>query len=346
MCTNKFFFFKINHLIFLTIFFIFINLKKNKPKISLFLPIYNKEKYILNCIQNLQRQTLKDIEIIAINDHSSDRSLKILMDLAREDHRIKIVNNDKNRGLLFSRAMGILKSTGEYLMNIDPDDEIKGNNTLEYLYNKSIISKADIITFDIIYKKDNHIYKCENINETLYQPNISNSMFFSNDIIKDCLIWNKLIKKEIFLKAYEFFKEYIYNGKWNYHEDNIWSILVHRYAKSKVCVNKLVYIYNNYNESLINNRFNAIEFQNLIYLHEMYKKIFSLKKDEKYLKAEYFTLFNYLEKQMEKFLLINDNKMKKYFINSLHYFMNHYNCTLEQTKKLKNILSSIYNNIN
>ena len=119
-----------------------------------------------------------------------------------------------------------------------------------------------------------------------------------------------------------------------------------RYAKSKVCVNKLVYIYNNYNESLINNRFNAIEFQNLIYLHEMYKKIFSLKKDEKYLKAEYFTLFNYLEKQMEKFLLINDNKMKKYFINSLHYFMNHYNCTLEQTKKLKNILISIYNNIN
>ena len=156
------------------------------------MPVYNKEKYILNCIQNLQRQTLKDIEIIVINDHSSDRSLKILTDLAREDHRIKIVNNDKNRGLLFSRAMGILKSTGEYLMNIDPDDEIKGNNTLEYLYNKSIISKADIITFDIIYKKDNYIFKCENINETLYQPNIFNSMFFSNDTIKDFLIWNKL----------------------------------------------------------------------------------------------------------------------------------------------------------
>ena len=119
--------------------------KKKKPKISLFLPIYNKEKYILKCIKNLQRQTLKDIEIIAINDHSTDGSLKILMDLAKKDDRIKIINNDKNRGLLYSRAMGILKSTGEYLMNIDPDDEIKGKNTLEYLYNKSIISKPDII---------------------------------------------------------------------------------------------------------------------------------------------------------------------------------------------------------
>ena len=277
--------------------------KKKKPKISLFLPIYNKEKYILKCIKNLQRQTLKDIEIIAINDHSTDGSLKILMDLAKKDDRIKIINNDKNRGLLYSRAMGILKSTGEYLMNIDPDDEIKGKNTLEYLYNKSIISKPDIITFNIIYKKTNYINKCEEINETLNQPKLFESMFFNNSIIKDFLIWNKLIKKEIFLKAYKFFEEYIFNGKWNYHEDNIWSILVHRYAESKLCVDKLVYIYNSYNESLINNRFNAIEFQNLIYLHEMYKKIFTLKTDEKYLIAEYFTLFNSLR------------KLKIYYIN-------------------------------
>jgi hypothetical protein len=167
-------------------------------------------------------------------------------------------------------------------------------------------------------------------------------MFFSYNVIKDVLIWNKLIKKEIYLKAYEIFKNFIYNGKWNYHEDNIWSILVHRYAKSKLCVNKLLYIYNNNdNESLINNRFNAIEFQNLIYLHEMYKKIFSLKEDEKYLIAEYFSLFNHLHKQMDKFLLINDNKMKKYFINTLHYFINHYNCTLKQKHYIKNILSSI-----
>ena len=107
-------------------------------------------------------------------------------------------------------------------------------------------------------------------------------------------------------------------------------------------MDKLVYIYNSYNESLINNRFNAIEFQNLIYLHEMYKKIFTLKTDEKYLIAEYFTLFNYLETQMNKFLLINDNKMKQYFVNSLYYFINHYNCTLKKQRYIKKIISLIY----
>ena len=54
---------------------------------------------------------------------------------------------------------------------------------------------------------------------------------------------NKLIKKEIFLKAYEDFKSEIYNVKWNYFEDDIWNILVNRYAKTKLCVNRLIYNY-------------------------------------------------------------------------------------------------------
>ena len=73
-------------------------------------------------------QTLKEIEIIAVNDHSNDTSLKILEALTKRDNRIKIINNFKNHGLLYSRAIGILKSSGEYLMNIDADDELKGHN--------------------------------------------------------------------------------------------------------------------------------------------------------------------------------------------------------------------------
>ena len=145
-------------LIILYFFLIKFN-KKCKPKISIFLPIYNSENYINNCIKSLQNQTLKDIEIILVNDHSSDNSLKKLLGYAKSDKRIKIVNNNKNRGLLYSRAMGILNSRGEYLFNIDSDDELVGNDSLEYLYNQIILSKVDILYFNIFNKKENLLIK-------------------------------------------------------------------------------------------------------------------------------------------------------------------------------------------
>ena len=79
--------------------------------------------------------------------------------MAKNDERIKIVNNDKNHGLLYSRAMGILNSTGEYLMNLDPDDVIYGEDSLEYLYNQSKIYNLDIISFYVKEKKYNSIIR-------------------------------------------------------------------------------------------------------------------------------------------------------------------------------------------
>ena len=154
---NKFH--KLNYLLYLLFLnaFIINYLQTNKPKISIFLPIYNKENYLVNSIQSLQNQTLKDIEIVAVNDCSNDSSLEILTNLAKNDERIKIVNNDKNHGLLYSRAMGILNSTGEYLMNLDPDDVIYGEDSLEYLYNQSKIYNLDIISFYVKEKKCNSI---------------------------------------------------------------------------------------------------------------------------------------------------------------------------------------------
>ena len=99
----------------------------NIPNISIFMPIYNKEKYIKKSINSIQHQTLKNIEIIAVNDFYNDSSLKILNNLAKNDSRIKIINNDKNYGLLFSRAVGILNCKGEYIMNLDPDDEFESS---------------------------------------------------------------------------------------------------------------------------------------------------------------------------------------------------------------------------
>ena len=66
----------------------------------------------------------------------------------KNDSRIKIVNNDKNCGLSYSRAMGILNSTGEYIMFLDPDDLFEGKDNLEYLYNQYKNTKEDVIIFN------------------------------------------------------------------------------------------------------------------------------------------------------------------------------------------------------
>lgn len=84
------------------------NINNIQPKISIFLPIYNKAKFLNKSIGSLQKQTLRNIEIIPVNDCSEDNSLEILKKMAKRDSRIKVINNDRNRGLLYSRAMGIL----------------------------------------------------------------------------------------------------------------------------------------------------------------------------------------------------------------------------------------------
>ena len=318
-----------------------MNVDEKIAKISIFLPIYNKEKYIKRCIESIQRQSLKDIEIVAVNDNSNDETLNLLTDYAKNDNRIKIVNNDKNHGLLYSRAMGILNSSGKYIMNVDPDDELANNDSLEFLYNQTIISNVDIITFDIYDERMKKLVKCEKNNIIQNQSQLIDSIFKKNNQIKDYLIWNKLIRRKIFLKAYHFFQKEIYNNKWNYFEDDIWNILVNKYASSKLCTNKLIYIYHNNPDSLISKRFGLIEFQNLLFRHEMYKKIFTKKKEEKYLIAEYYFLLNRLKWEKKYLLLINDTEIKKNITTIFQVFMKHYKCSNKQKRNIKNFIKLI-----
>lgn len=197
---------------------------ENKPKISIILPIFNKENFLNRSISSIQKQTLKNIEIIAVNDNSIDKTFEVLMNLSNNDSRIKIINNERNRGPLYSRAMGILNSKGEYIMTIDPDDELEGPDNLEYLYNMTNNSKIDIICFSYLNRvknKKNYIKKtisCSNFNKILYQP----ELFYLSNKNGDLLIVNKMVKKEIYLKAFEDFKKVIYEEKIIYADDEIW----------------------------------------------------------------------------------------------------------------------------
>jgi len=128
------------------ILFNYINSNKNDklrlnnskiPKISVIIPIYNMEKYLNESLDSVITQTLKDIEIICINDGSIDSSLKILKEYEKKDKRIKIINQN-NSGVATSRNRGINVSNGEFIAFLDPDDKFINNSSLENLYNAAI----------------------------------------------------------------------------------------------------------------------------------------------------------------------------------------------------------------
>ena len=91
--------------------------------VSIIVPIYNAEKYIFGLIENLMNQTYKNIEIILVNDGSTDNSLNICNELQSKDNRIKVIDK-KNGGVSSARNKGIKESKGEYITFIDSDDNI------------------------------------------------------------------------------------------------------------------------------------------------------------------------------------------------------------------------------
>ena len=87
----------------------------NNPKISVIVPVYNVEKYLSECLDSIINQTLKDIEIICVNDGSTDNSLSILKEYASKDNRIKIIDKE-NEGLGYTRKVGLDNATGDYIL--------------------------------------------------------------------------------------------------------------------------------------------------------------------------------------------------------------------------------------
>lgn len=113
-------------------------------KVSVILPVYNVDKYLERNINCLLNQTLKDIELIYIDDCSTDNSLSILREYAEKHPNIKVIALEKNSGAPFARNKGLEVATGEYLGFIDTDDDID-LNYYEELYKKAKEDDADIV---------------------------------------------------------------------------------------------------------------------------------------------------------------------------------------------------------
>lgn len=161
-------------------------------KISIIVPVYNAEKYIGRCLHSLINQTLKDIEIIVIDDGSKDNTNKILQ---KYKDRIKIIKQ-KNSGVATARNKGLEIATGEYIYFVDSDDWIE-KDTLEKLYSKAIDNNYDCVMCNFWYINDNKKWSGVVTNK----KDILNINDKKDYMIKMFpVIWNKIYKKEKILK--------------------------------------------------------------------------------------------------------------------------------------------------
>lgn len=118
---------------------------KNRPKVSVIIPVYNVELYLRECLDSVIRQTLSDIEIICINDGSTDHSEEILFEYAR-DERVTVIRQS-NSGLSATRNVGINYAKGKYLYFLDSDDCLT-ENALEEMYKCAEKSELDVVYCD------------------------------------------------------------------------------------------------------------------------------------------------------------------------------------------------------
>ncbi len=206
----------------------------NDIKISVVVPVYNVEKYIGQCLDSILGQTLKDIEIICINDGSKDNTLEILKDYAQKDSRIILIDKE-NEGLSKARNQGTEIASGEYISFIDSDDWID-ENYLEALYNAAKKYNSDVACGNIIRvsgnrKRNKLIYTKEEFSRDSDKKNeLTNVPVYS-------YVWNKIYRRDKLIQSGVKFP--IGRG----YEDIIWSIQAIYYLDGVVTVPSAIYYY-------------------------------------------------------------------------------------------------------
>ena len=233
------------------------------PKISIIIPIYNNEQSITSTIRSIQNQNLLDIEIVCINDHSNDTSLKILKNLQKNDPRIGVIRNKSNRGILYNLIDGAMQSSGEYVLFMYPGDYLSRSDALLKLYDiatKDYAKKLEIVNFQAcdfeIINGEIHIKNLiseidkSNLTTMIRQPDIENYYYNNFKNRKYEVIFDKMYRKAVIKRMEKFIGPNIYNLNINFFHEYILNFANIVKAKSLAYIEDIFYCH------LINNKIN------------------------------------------------------------------------------------------
>lgn len=265
--------------------------------ISVIIPIYNVEKYLDKCVDSVIKQTHKNLEIILVDDGSSDNCPKLCDKWAKKDKRIKVIHKE-NGGISDARNVGIDSAIGRYIYFLDSDDYID-EDMLENLYNDMIKNKSKISTCGFIYETENkkETYYCkENYVENSEQ--VLKRIFQDNDI--SICLWDKLYQSDLF--------DEIRFPKGKIHEDT--ATLYRLIDKAKIIshIPKAQYHYVKRQGSITNSKFDEKQLDIIFFREEIV--LFIKEKYPNILEeAEIF----YIQQLNKSIVLCNKNELKKQY---------------------------------
>ena len=326
---------------------ILINKKKFKkydnPKISIIATIYNREKFILTFLRSIQNQFFDEIEILFIDDCSIDNSIKIIEFHQKQDERIVLIKNQKNKGTLIARNIGILMSKGIYVIIPDSDD-ILSKNILKSCYYLSKKYNYEMIRFNQYEQRTNGRW-AKIVNKLksypIYQPQLSDYIFYALGYFKlnDFSVSNKFVKRELFIKTLNSINSFFLNQYMTIFEDGIINFALHRQAKSLYLLKEVGYYYL-YNKKSTTQKKTRKPFIRFLFLYLKY--VYENTKNTKYDKLKPFLILNKYIKNIKAV-----NSIKRDFHSYIDIIDNYLACKFineKNKKKLKDMKKLIINN--
>ncbi|MGL5057386.1 MAG: glycosyltransferase [Fusobacteriaceae bacterium] len=316
-----------------------------KPKVSVVIPVYNVELYLKEALDSVINQTLKEIEIIVVNDGSTDGSFEIIKEYKEKDSRIVVIDQ-KNQGLSCARNSGLRKAYGEYIYFMDSDDYIS-LDTLEICYKKSLANDLDFVFFDA------QSFTNDNIDISGFDYDRSSTvseknLFSGVEILKELLDKKKYRSAAVlnFIKL-DYLKKIdleFYPGI--LHEDELFTFILFIFAKKTSYINRKFFQRRVRPNSIMTNQKGEKNMFGYITVAKELKKIREIEKDnEKRLLLDIkigdmisssISLSKYLDKNLQK-------KYKKEFEEDYKNYLNfkgklklYYPWIVKLLKKIKN----------
>lgn len=246
--------------------------------ISITIPVYNSEPYLEKCLDSIMGQTYKKLEIICVDDDSTDNSLVILKKYAAIDDRIKVIHK-KNEGVSIARNTGLENANGDYVLFVDSDDWIE-STTCEIALKNLVEQNTDLVIWTYIWERKGEskekeifdtdlVFTEEEVQKKLHRRMIGvidEELAYPENADALCTVWGKLYKRSIISQYNIKFYDIREIGTY---EDGLFNLVYLQYVKKAVFLNKYLYHYRRTNDISITESYD----ENLV---QKWDKLFEL----------------------------------------------------------------------
>ncbi|MEA4957107.1 Undecaprenyl-phosphate 4-deoxy-4-formamido-L-arabinose transferase [bioreactor metagenome] len=308
-------------------------------KVSVIVPVYNVEKYLEECLDSIVNQSLKDIEIICVNDGSTDNSLNILEKYSKKDNRIKIITKE-NGGLGPARKNGLDCSSGEYIFFVDSDDWLS-LDALENLYNNAKNNNSDIVIFKFAFVYQNKL-EYPNILENYLDNDININDLNLNDIKPFVMnsyfaTWLKLFKHE-FINKYDDF----YFKKISYEDVPFHIQTLLRAEKISYCPETLYFYRKGSPDSILSSSVNSMK---IFDIFDIINDTEEFLEKNGFMESYKFEFKLFKLQQINYYLMRCGKEFQEDFLHRSKLSISHLNLNSKEIDKLPEYYRGVYKNI-